>query len=231
MSADRKRLVIFGDGAIAELAHFYFAEQDRHEIVAFAVDAERRTADTFRGLPLVAFETVDERYPPGDFAMFIAIGYGRLNQSRQEKFRAARAMGYDLPGYVARSADIASNVAIGANCFILENQTVQPFCKIGDNVTLWSGNHIGHHSEIGNHTFIASQVVISGNCRFGERCFVGVNATFRDGCAVGDDSFIGMAAAVSADVPAGAVVLGSSSDILPADDRRARAVKRSFFRL
>lgn len=226
-----KKIVLFGDGAIAELAHYYFTEDSAHEVAAFAVDADRQTADTFQGLPLVAFERVAERYPPGDFAFFIAIGYGRLNQLRQQKYEAAKAMGYDCVSYIAGRAAVARNVAIGGNCFILENQTIQPFCTIGANVTLWSGNHIGHHSTIGDHCFFASHIVVSGSCRFGARCFVGVNATFRDGCTVGDDSFVGMAATVSADVPAGAVVLGDSSEILPPDDRRARAVKRSYFKI
>ena len=48
---------------------------------------------------------------------------------------------------------------------------------IGDNVTLWAGNHIGHHSTIGDHAFITSHVVVSGHVRVGEYSFLGVNAT------------------------------------------------------
>ncbi len=33
---------------------------------------------------------------------------------------------------------------------LLEDNTIQPFVSIG-NVTLWSGNHIGHHSTIHDH--------------------------------------------------------------------------------
>ena len=35
--------------------------------------------------------------------------------------------------------------------------------RIGNDVVLWSGNHIGHDSTIGDHCFIASHVVVSGN--------------------------------------------------------------------
>ena len=55
----------------------------------------------------------------------------------------------------------------GDNCFILEDNTVQPFVRIGSNVTLWSGNHIGHDSTIGDHCFISSHVVVSGHVDIG----------------------------------------------------------------
>ena len=49
--------------------------------------------------------------------------------------------------------------------------------KIGNNVVLWSGNHIGHNTVIRDNCFIASHVVISGFCEIGENCFLGVNST------------------------------------------------------
>ena len=58
--------------------------------------------------------------------------------------------------------DVWARHEIGENCFIFEDNTIQPFVKIGDDVVLWSGNHIGHHAEIGDHCFISSHVVISG---------------------------------------------------------------------
>ena len=47
------RLVIFGAGDIARLAHFYFRTDSSYEVAAFVVDPEFRTGDTFDGLPLV----------------------------------------------------------------------------------------------------------------------------------------------------------------------------------
>ena len=63
--------------------------------------------------------------------------------------------------------------------------------KIGDNVTLWSGNHIGHHSIISDHTFISSHVVVSGGVEIGEQCFIGVNVTLADHIKIGDRCVLG----------------------------------------
>jgi len=82
---------------------------------------------------------------------------------------------------------------------------VQPFVRLGSDVILWSGNHIGHDSSIGDHCFIASHVVVSGNVHIGASCFVGVNATFRDGITVAPRCVIGAGALILKDTQEGEV--------------------------
>jgi UDP-3-O-[3-hydroxymyristoyl] glucosamine N-acyltransferase len=85
------------------------------------------------------------------------------------------------------------------NCFILEDNTIQPFASIGDNVTLWSGNHIGNHAIIENDVFMASQVVVSDGVRIGQGSFVGVNVTIRDHVSIGKQCIFGAVALVLKD--------------------------------
>jgi acyl-[acyl carrier protein]--UDP-N-acetylglucosamine O-acyltransferase len=82
---------------------------------------------------------------------------------------------------------------------------IQPHVRIGSDVILWSGNHIGHDSTIEDHVFIASHAVISGNVTIGESTFVGVNATFRDGIRVAPRCVIGAAAVIMKDTAEGGV--------------------------
>ena len=131
-------------------------------------------------MPVVAFEDVAKNYPPDSYDFFVALSYSKLNAVRKEKFLAAKEMGYKLVSFISSRATVLNEGRIGENCFIFEDNTIQPFVTIGNNVTLWSGNHIGHHSVIHDHTFVASHVVISGGVEIGEQCFVGVNATLRD---------------------------------------------------
>jgi sugar O-acyltransferase (sialic acid O-acetyltransferase NeuD family) len=161
--------------------------------------------------------------------MHVALSYRRLNKLRQEKFEQAKTAGYELASYVCSKSVLWNDRRIGENCFILENQTIQPTVVIGNNVMIWSGNHLGHGSIIADHTYIASHVVISGHCKIGERCFLGVNSTLRDFVTVGDDVFVGMQAAIVQDVAPGSVVIGQSGEILPADDRRAKFLKQKYF--
>ncbi len=158
----KKKLVIFGLGVTAELAHFYFSKYSEYEVVAFTVDAAYLTDTVFCGLPVIAFEEVTKQYAPAQYKLFIALGYSGLNAVRKEKYLEAKEKGYQLASFVSSHATVLNEGRIGENCFIFEDNTIQPFVIIGNDVTLWSGNHIGHHSIINDHCFIASHVVVSG---------------------------------------------------------------------
>jgi UDP-3-O-[3-hydroxymyristoyl] glucosamine N-acyltransferase len=101
--------------------------------------------------------------------------------------------------YVSSRCTFLTEEPIGDNCFILEDNTVQPFVKIGRDVTLWSGNHIGHDAIIGDHCFISSHVVVSGRVRIGPYCFLGVNATIRNGITLAAETVVGAGAVIMKD--------------------------------
>jgi sugar O-acyltransferase (sialic acid O-acetyltransferase NeuD family) len=192
-------VVIFGAGDIAKLAHFYFSRDSEHRVVGFTVDAAFRREPTMGGLPLVDFETVERDFPPADCQMFVALSYAEMNQLRARKYAEAKSRGYTLASYVSSRCTNLAEHSFGDNCFILEDNTIQPFVRIGSNVTLWSGNHVGHDSIIEDHVFVSSHVVISGHVRVGTYSFLGVNATIRNGIAIAPHSLIGGGAVVMAD--------------------------------
>jgi sugar O-acyltransferase (sialic acid O-acetyltransferase NeuD family) len=213
-------IVIFGAGDIARLAHFYFTHDTAHEVVAFCVDAEYRSTPEFLGLPLLTFDEVSHRYPPATHELFVALSYTKMNRVRAAKYEAAKALGYRCPSYVSSRATVLMQQPIGENCFILEDNTIQPFVTIGNNVTLWSGNHIGHDSVIEDHCFISSHVVISGHCTIGRYSFLGVNATLHNSVRVAEQCLIGAGALLMKDTVAkgvylpkqGAMLFGKNSD-------------------
>ncbi|MGB7409372.1 MAG: acetyltransferase [Pontixanthobacter sp.] len=194
-----KPIVIFGTGQLADLAHFYFRHDSDRKVAAFTIDQDYRTGDRHNDLPLVDFEQIDQHYPPTDYDLFLPISFKRMNSVRRERFETAKALGYVCASYVSSKATTWPDLDIGENCFIFEDNTIQPFVTIGDNCVLWSGNHIGHHSTIKSHVFITSHVVVSGCCMIGEGSFLGVNATIRDETIVGPDTVIGMASAITKD--------------------------------
>jgi len=208
----KKPLIIFGSGDLAQLAHYYFSTDSDFEVVAFTLDAEYIETPDCCGLPVVAFEQVADDYPPDEHTMFVALCYSRLNQVRKEKYLAAKSLGYPVTSYLSSRASLLNEGRIGENCFILEDNTIQPFVTIGNNVTLWSGNHIGHHSTINDHSFIASHVVISGGVDIGEQCFIGVNATLRDHIKVGDQCVIGAGVLLLKDAEPNGVYMGKATE-------------------
>jgi sugar O-acyltransferase (sialic acid O-acetyltransferase NeuD family) len=208
----KKNLVIFGSGDIAQLAHFYFSSDSEYEVVAFTVDAAYQTETTFSGLPVIAFEEITTHFAPEQCEIFVALSYSKLNTVRKEKYLAAKALGYRLASFISSHATILNEDRIGENCFIFEDNTIQPFVNIGNNVTLWSGNHIGHHSTIKDHCFIASHVVVSGGVEIGEQCFIGVNATLRDHIKIGEKCVIGAGTLLLADAEPEGVYIGTTTE-------------------
>lgn len=200
-----KKVVIFGAGDFAQVAFLYLSKDSRYQVVAFTIHQELIKERKFRGLDVIPFEKIEEIYPPGQFAIFVAIAYKKLNRAREEIYHLCKQKGYELVTYVNSKALVSDEVEIGDNCFIFENNVIQPFVKIGNDVIIWSGNHIGHHSVIGEHCFIASHAVISGRVKIGPRCFIGVNATLRDGIVVAADCVIGAGALVLKDTKEGGV--------------------------
>lgn len=206
-----KELIIFGSADIAQLAYYYFSHDSDYKVAAFTVDQEFMKSHEFCGLPVVPFEELVNIYPPERYYLFIALSYSKLNQIRKEKYLIANSLGYRLASYISSRATILNDFQIGDNCFILEDNTIQPFVTIGHNVTLWSGNHIGHHSTIQDHCFLASHIVVSGGVEIGEACFIGVNATLRDHIKIGEKCVIGAGALILSDTESGGVYIGEAT--------------------
>jgi sugar O-acyltransferase (sialic acid O-acetyltransferase NeuD family) len=164
--------------------------------------------DSLFGLPVVPFETVTKRFNPSEHAAFVAVTYTQLNRVRTRLYRAAMAKGYRPVSYVSSRAFVWHNVRIGDNCFIFENNVLQYHAQVGNNVVLWSGNHVGHRSVIHDHCFISSHVVLSGYCEVGENCFLGVNSCIGDRVKIGRDCVIGAGAVVVKDTEPGKVYRG-----------------------
>lgn len=193
------KVVVFGTGQWADLAHFYLTHDSPHEVAAFTLDREYLQEAEHRGLPVVAFDEVEERYPPDTYEMFIPISFKRMNHLWAEKFGAAKDMGYRLVSYVSSKATTWPGFTCGENCFVFEDNTIQPFVEIGDDVVIWSGNHIGHHTVIKDHVMVTSHVVISGACTVEPFCFFGVNSTVRDETVVARETLVGAGAVILRD--------------------------------
>jgi sugar O-acyltransferase (sialic acid O-acetyltransferase NeuD family) len=200
MMEKNKKVVIAGAGELAMIAYEYFTYDSSYEVCGFAVEREYIESSELYDLPIVPFEEMQERFPPAEYEAFVAIPASQLNRLRTRLYHAVKDKGYRCATYISSRAFVWRNAKIGENCFIFENNTVQPFVEIGDNVILWSGNHIGHRSVIEDNCFISSHVVVSGYCRIGESCFLGVNSTLNDHVTIARDCIVASGSLVSKDL-------------------------------
>lgn len=191
-----KDLIIIGAGETALLAYEYFTYDSSYKVVAFSVERAYIEQELLNNLPVIPLENLQTKYSAESLDLFVAISSGKLNRNRTNMYLKLKALGYKFASYISSKAFVWRNVEIGENCFILEDNTLQPFVKIGNNVTLWSGNHIGHRTVIADHCFISSHCVISGFCEIGKSSFLGVNCTLEDHVKIAEDNFIGAGALV-----------------------------------
>jgi len=196
-----KKLIIVGDSSFAEIAFEYFSYDSPFEVVAFSVETKHINKQQLLGLPVIPFEELTQLYPVEEFYVYVAIPYTQLNQLRTRLMNSAKLSGYSLASYISSQAFVWENAVLGEHCFIFENNTIQPFVCIDDNVILWSGNHIGHHSIIEKNCFISSHVVISGHCTIKKNSFLGVNATIANNVTIGSFNWLSPNVTIMRDSP------------------------------
>ena len=217
-----KKIIIFGAGGIAKLAHYYFSCDSEYEVTGFTVDKEYCKDDIFLGLPVVPFEGIEDSYSPTTHKLFIAVSYSKMNSVRAQKYFIAKKKGFELATYVSSRCTFLTDKNVGDNCFILEDNTIQPFVKIGNNVTLWSGNHIGHDSVIEDHCFLSSHIVVSGNVHICQYCFIGVNATLRNSIRIAPETLIGAGAIIMKDTVEKGVYIPEKTELLPIESDKIK---------
>ena len=209
------KVIIFGVLDTAELAHFYLSHDSEHEVVAFTVNRQYIEQDSYKDLPVVAFEEVESHFPPSEYHFFAPMTGRNMNRNREAIYNEAKAKGYPFISYISSKATIFDKSLIGENCFILEDNTIQPFTTVGNNVVMWSGNHIGHHGQIKDHVFFTSHVVLSGHCVVESYSFFGVNSTIRDYTTIAQGTLVGMASAITKETEEWGIYVGNPAKKVP----------------
>jgi len=201
-----------------------FRSDSAHDVVAFTVDRNFIDKDEMFGKPIVAFDEVEDLYPVEYNTMFVALGYQQLNKLRETKYNQAKEKGYKLISYVSSKAGNFGYIEIGDNCFILDNSTLQPCSKVGNNVVIWSNNIIGHHSVIEDHCYIAGHVSVAGHTTIGKHSFIGVNASIGHEIKIGKKNLVG----------AGSIITKSTEDesvFIVADTPKFRLNSETFLKM
>ncbi len=196
-----KKVIVFGISKIADVL-YETIETDENadmQICAFCVDKRFRNVDEKYGLPVVDFESIEDKYSPDQYEMVIAIGYHKMNSIREEKCGEAKKKGYSLANYVYSNVVVSDDVCLGKNILIFNDVCIGPGCEIGDDTVIFSGAIISHHTKIGKHNWITSGTVIGGNSIVGNNCFLGICSTVGHNTRIGNMNFIGANALITKD--------------------------------
>jgi sugar O-acyltransferase (sialic acid O-acetyltransferase NeuD family) len=211
------KVILFGAGRGADVAYRFLTKDSDHEVCGFTVDRQFITNATLRDLPVVPFEDVEKVFPPAEYKMFVVLGYQRMNALRAEKYTAAKEKGYSFANYVNSHIYGAEDLTVGENCFILDNQSISLDVKIGNNVVMWSSNHIGDLTIIGDHAWLASHVTVAAEVVVRPYCFLGIGATVGNKVILGEKTFVGANTLVASDTAESSVCLSGESERVDMD--------------
>ena len=183
-----KKLIIFGNSILSEIASFYFTKFSNYEISYYAADKEFITSKLFLGKKILSVPEllkIDRK----QYDLFIAIGYRNLNTVREKYYNFFKSNKFNFASFIHPNSKVYSS-KLGSNNFIMENVSLNPYSEIGNNNIFWSSSIIGHHSKIGSHNFFSGNSTISGNCEIKSRCFWGVNSCCKDSVKINNYCFI-----------------------------------------
>ncbi|HTG00450.1 MAG TPA: acetyltransferase [Nitrospirota bacterium] len=210
-----KKVIVFGNGRWAEFVSFCLTHDSSYEVAGYTVDAAFIREPELFGVPVVPFDRVETVFPPAEYAMLVAVSYQGMNRLREEKYLQAKAKGYPFINYISSKALTWPGLAIGENCLVFENASLNPFIQIGNNVTIGAGVLIGHHTVVHDHCFIASGTIILGSVTVGPYCLVGPNVTIKEKITIGRDCVIGAGVSILKDTQERGVYVGKAPELLP----------------
>ncbi len=184
------KLVVYGLGDFAKAMRFYFERDTHYRVEAYCADSPFIEKNVFDGLPVVAFEDVQDSYPSDNFKMFVAVGYSNM-RARKVMYINACKKNYTFVNYISPHANIDASTIIGVNNVVLQGTQIEPLCTVGNNNIIWSSVNICHDTIIGSHCFFASQSLMGGFSKAGDNCFVGFNATVIQHVTLADETLVG----------------------------------------
>ena len=100
------KVIIFGVLDSAELAHWYIENDSEHDVVAFTVNKVYIKQDSFKGLPLVAFEELEKQYPPSEYKLFAPMTGRKMNRLREKVYLEGKSKGYEYISYISSKLEI-----------------------------------------------------------------------------------------------------------------------------
>lgn len=182
------KLVIYGIGSFAKLLHYYLTNDSDYEVVAFCADEAYIKEKEFCGLPIVAFEDVEDIYKPKEYKMLVAVGYSKM-RNRKIMFEKAKAKNYVLVNYI-HSSVINHELKLGENNIILAGCVIEPNVEIENNNVIWSMTLLGHDCKIENHNYISAQCLIAGDTKIKNLCFIGNGTTMINRVVIENETYL-----------------------------------------
>jgi len=184
-----KKLIIYGDSHFAEMLAHYFQTDSVYEVVAYCVDEAYRTRTEIAGVPVYAFEKIEQYFSAKEHWIFAAIGYKSV-RTHKRLFEKVAQLSFPIASYISSQAMVDSTAKIGKNCLILPGVNIEPYCIIDDNCFVNSGVIVCHNTHIYAHTILAAGSLVGGYVTIGESSLIAFHATVAELLNLGTETLL-----------------------------------------
>lgn len=185
-----KSIIICGTGKAGELLFEDLRLYNIAHVEAFTADQKYIKTQTFKDLPLVCFDNVEEIYPPQEYDMLIALSYREMRY-RGEMFIKAKEKGYYLPNCIFPDAKVYPDLIIGENNIICSDTYLGPYGQIGNNNIIRQKTYIGHNFRIASHVYISPGCIIGGYSQIDDLSFIAIGSVVKERIHIARETLLG----------------------------------------
>lgn len=214
------RYFIYGTTDLAENLFFLLVE-DGIEVEGLVVDRKYITGQcktfAFKNktikIQVIPWEDLEEHYKKEEIAIYLCIGYTKMNRARREKFEEIKRRGYRIENYIHKTACVETD-KLGEGNLIFEQAYVGMYAELGDGNIVYPKALIAHHTKVGDFNYFAISASVAGHVIISDENFFGNNATTKDKIVIGNGNLIGANSYVQRDLSDENVIVPERSVIL-----------------
>ena len=142
-----EKIYVIGITPFAQMLRFYIEDAGVDCFGGYVVDEKYMPENgKIGGIEVISWETFTSTVSPDSCKILSSVTYNGMNKVREIMYHRIKNAGYTMANFIHPSAVVARNCDMGEGNIFLENVTVQPFTKIGNNNVFWSNVNICHHT-------------------------------------------------------------------------------------
>ncbi|MEK5066216.1 hypothetical protein [Cytobacillus sp. FSL R5-0596] len=197
------KIIIYGTTQFSIMLHKLVKREKVAEVVAYTINEKYMQNNAehvqLEGLPVIAFEQLNDVYPPSKYKILNTIGYTKMNNLRKDKTEECLKKGYEMYSFVSKDATVFSEINNNNANIVLPGAMIGYDVNLGKNNVVYTSCVLTHDINVGNNTFLAAGCTVGGNVSIGNNCFIGMNSTIKNRINIADYTLIGASTYISKD--------------------------------
>ena len=171
-------IIIVGTTSFSQTL-YKILKKEAINVIAFSTYKEFIKEYEIEGLPVIAFEDINNLFEKGTYKLLNTIGYTNMNSIRKKVYLDIKKYDYPIYTFISKEAKVYSE-DIGDGSIIMPSAFIGPYVKIGICNIINPSCTLTHHINIGNYNFIGWGATCGGSVEIGNHCFIGLHSTIKN---------------------------------------------------